>query len=203
MAFDGTEIVVCEGDSERAYINELNRLLYRDPYGYPMQAFSAVPVGTGHFNEVKRTYLAERRANRSSTVVVWVDWDIYLRNDRQNGTKYRGKQKIPDFYFSVMNFEDFLMLHCSREQLDSWVDLCASREHYAKPMHADEYEPLVRQYWPSYRKGELPFELTAERVQKMFQNIQVPGLLIRNDFGQYVFNQVQAKRLKFYYLKFS
>lgn len=57
----GVEIVVCEGDSEVAYVNELNRLLYRDPFGFKMLAFRAVCAESGHFDRIKRGEDGESR----------------------------------------------------------------------------------------------------------------------------------------------
>lgn len=59
----GVEIVVCEGDSEVAYVNELNCLLYRDPFGFKMLAFRAVYAESGHFDRVKCTVKTEKAAN--------------------------------------------------------------------------------------------------------------------------------------------
>ena len=64
-------------------------------------------------------------------------------------------------------------------------------------MHAREYEPLFRDFWPDYQKGDMPFELTRQRLEQLFVNLEIPDLPIRNEFGQYVRDELAAGRLKF------
>lgn len=64
-------------------------------------------------------------------------------------------------------------------------------------MHAREYEPLFRDFWPDYQKGDMPFELTRQRLEQMFVNLEIPDMPIRNGFGQYVRDELAAGRLKF------
>lgn len=193
----GVEIVVCEGDSEVAYVNELNRLLYRDPFGFKMLAFRAVCAESGHFDRIKRVVKTEKAANPSSRLLVWVDFDVYCRNDLNNRLKYQNRKGLPDFLFSVMNFEDFLMMHCETPQLKAWTEVCRRHRHFEVPMHAWEYEPLFRDFWPDYQKGDMPFELTRQRLEQLFVNLEIPDLPIRNEFGQYVRDELAAGRLKF------
>lgn len=193
----GVEIVVCEGDSEVAYVNELNRLLYRDPFGFKMLAFRAVCAESGHFDRIKRVVKTEKAANPSSRLLVWVDFDVYCRNDLNNRLKYQNRKGLPDFLFSVMNFEDFLMMHCETPQLKAWTEVCRRHRHFEVPMHAREYEPLFRNFWPDYQKGDMPFELTRQRLEQLFVNLEIPDLPIRNEFGQYVRDELAAGRLKF------
>ena len=193
----GVEIVVCEGDSEVAYVNELNRLLYRDPFGFKMLAFRAVCAESGHFDRVKRAVKTEKAANPSSRLLVWADYDVYCRNDLNNRVKYQNRKGLPDFLFSVMNFEDFLMMHCETPQLKAWTEVCRRHRHFEVPMHAQEYEPLFRDFWPDYQKGDMPFELTRQRLEQMFVNLEISDMPIRNGFGQYVRDERAAGRLKF------
>ena len=96
-----------------------------------------------------------------------------------------------------MNFEDFLMMHCETPQLKAWTEVCRRHRHFEVPMHAREYEPPFRDFWPDYQKGDMPFELTRQRLEQLFVNLEIPDLPIRNEFGQYVRDELAAGRLKF------
>lgn len=191
------EIIVCEGVSEVAYIHELNRLVCRKDYGYAMVPFHPVCAFSGHFGPLKKAFKTAQASNRGNSVSIWADYDTYLRNDLRDGSQYQTRQGLPDFLFSVMNFEDFLMMHCEPAVLDEWQSICQAHHHFSTPMHAEEYEPLVRQFWPDYKKGELPFVLTRQRLEWLFQNIDRPNMLIKNDFGSHVKKELAAGRLFF------
>ncbi len=193
----GIEIIVCEGVSEVAYVRELNRLLWRNDYGYLSTAFHPVCAFSGHFGPLKKAFKAAQTANKGCDIAIWADFDIYQRNDLRDGDQYRSRRGLPEFLFSVMNFEDFLMMHCEPAMLDDWLAICQDHHHFAAPMHAEEYEPLIRQFWPTYRKGELPFMLTRSRLEQLFSNLDRHNPLIRNDFGSHVKNEVTTRRLVF------
>ena len=64
-------------------------------------------------------------------------------------------------------------------------------------MHAQEYELLFRDFWTDYQKGDIPFMLMWKRLEQLFINLEIPDMLIRNGFGQYVRDELVAGRLKF------
>lgn len=61
---------------------------------------------------MQQAYRKCRRADKHTQIVIWVDIDIYVRNEgaveERNAKGYAHKGELPDFLFSVMNFEDFL-----------------------------------------------------------------------------------------------
>ena len=122
--------VVCEGKSERNYLAALNRLL-RDS-GIGLTLLSPNPKkrdedGGGHFRNVVQKYKDFRRNNRNVQPWIWVDWDLYLRNDQHCMELYESRPKgIPAFLFSIHNFEDFL--------------------HYLQTMSGPLFFTLERQY---------------------------------------------------------
>lgn len=165
-------LVVCEGASECNYLVHLQRLLRE----LPLRADGGVPltliglpkdsdpltlqqkgVGTGVFGKVVMAYKCEHRKNPSARILVWVDDDLYVRDDKACGTDYaRRPSGIPDFSFSAHNFEDFLALHFPDEQFEAWKNMFAETGHFQVPLHGAEYEPYLQQVWPHYKKAELP-----------------------------------------------
>ena len=161
--------VLCEGSSERAYIQELNRYFNRENY-----PFTLVPksLGGGAYKLVIKRYKLEKKENKRIKFLIWIDKDIYKRNDNRNQDQYLNKPKnIPNFYFSYMNFEDFLSLHNS-EWAKKWREICEERNHFEYPMYEREYLPLwLEHIKPYYKKGELPFPITSEVLNCLFENV--------------------------------
>lgn len=170
--------VVCEGKSERNYLAALNRLL-RDS-GIGITLLSPNPKrrdddGGGHFRNVVQKYKDLRRNNRNVQPWIWVDWDLYLRNDQHCMDLYEARPKgIPDFLFSIHNFEDFLVIHNSTERVHEWMNICREHNHFDAPMHSEEYMHLFKNQFPEYRKGEMPDSLA------MLSNEQVENALIHS-----------------------
>ena len=51
--------------------------------------------------------------------------ELIKRNDNKNQDQYLKKPRnIPNFYFSYMNFEDFLALH-NKEWAEKWKEICS------------------------------------------------------------------------------
>ena len=160
--------VICEGDSEEAFLQELNKYLKDKEIKLTFIIFN---VGTGYYNQVKAKYNEVKKRNRSQQLIaIWVDKDIYLRNDKDNLTKYNNRKGVPSFCFTYMNYEDFLTLH-NNEKLDAWTDMCCRKNHFKTPVHSTEYMPLfVEKIFPNYKKGELPFEMNGETLKILFRN---------------------------------
>ena len=189
------EIILCEGESELAYIQELNRLLVKNNTSYG-RAFIPKCIGSGYFNLVKKAYIAERKRNPKDTIFIWVDKDLYVRNDKNCLDEYKKRpNSLPEFFFSIMNFEDFIVLHCQDEIVSQWIDFCTQKRHFSSPMHASEYEPFIKKMFPDYQKGELPFNLTSEHVRQMMKNLH--KYQIDNDFGEHISQEIQQGNLKF------
>lgn len=178
-----TIIVVCEGASENAYIQELNRFL--DENKQPFR-FIAKPSNGGMFSHVIRKYNEIRRDNSRTEVLIWVDWDRYCRNDNGDKDNYDRKAKgIPDFLFSYHNFEDFLVMHFDRSIVDEWVVSCISRDHFKNPSHSKEYEKafnaLIKD---AYIKGELPIEINSNTLKHLREHQNDSGIFFTCGFAQ-------------------
>ena len=76
-----------------------------------------------------------------------------------------------------MNFEDYLVLHCMPEIVEDWQSICESNNHFVVPMCARQYEKLFNKFISTnfgtdYRKGEVPFDLTQQRILQLFDNLK-------------------------------
>ena len=86
-------IVICEGKSETKYLQELNRFL-RENSTENSIVFVPKTVGTGHFTEVIKKYRSERKLNKKANIEIWVDYDIYKRNEQKNCDKYKTGERL-------------------------------------------------------------------------------------------------------------
>lgn len=163
-------LIICEGSSEVAYLQELNRLLRE--HEIPL-VYGHTSCDGGQYSTVVRKYRETKKHNPRTKIHICIDYDIYLRNNNNNWTSYTRKPaSIPDFYFTHMNFEDFLSLHLENNLSDTWYHLCASNHHFTSPMHAETYTPLfTTNIFPDYKKGEIPFTLTAGHLSSLFNNL--------------------------------
>lgn len=177
-------IVVNEGASERTYLQSLrsflaNRMPLGDDFCPRLDLIPRVTnggAGGGAFPIVRKTFHACRQADRHMPVVIWVDADIYVRNatagERRNAEAYAKKRGLPDFCFSVMNFEDFLALHFDDDIFDQWYNAISATGHFGKPLLGDVYAPVFASIWAlqisrlgisgvEYAKGELPVDFIS------------------------------------------
>lgn len=184
-------IVLCEGESEFNYITNLNRILcFRsNPY---TKLFKAVLIGSGKFVTVKHEYDKALKNNKKEkdNILIWIDYDIYKRNENDNNTLYKNKLGIPDFLFSYMNFEDFLILHLSENVVDEWYKKC--KEHFLNnPKSSKEYLPLFKKYFSDYKKGELPIQLDKNTLENMFKNLHSCSNY-KNDFASFLYKKMSS-----------
>lgn len=181
-------IMVCEGRSEFAYLQRLQSFLDDQTQGWnvPLRFIPQVAVGAdgseqggGFYNNVVGCYKAQRRSNPRSLIEIWVDHDIYFRQnsapERRNIARYMGKPEgIPAFVFSFHNFEDFLALHLDDAALQRW-HAAFDPAHVATPLHSVDYLPLYEAILPGYRKGDLsPDFITRESLTRLKANLASP-----------------------------
>lgn len=178
-------IVICEGRSEYVYIERLQSFLDGLSVGWdvPLQFFpkiartsSGFEKGGGDYRSVVAGYRWQRKKNKTAHIEVWVDHDIYLRNDRNNRDMYLAKPPgIPDFRFSFHNFEDFLVMHMENRQVQVWQSIFEPKGHFGAPLHSRDYEPLFQQIMPEYRKGFVsPDFISVGSLLRLRQNTQKP-----------------------------
>ena len=171
-------LIVCEGDSEYAYLQRLQSFL--EPQTPDLRlVFSASSeiAGNGTFGVVKSAFNRTRRNQRCASIQIWIDFDLYHRNERGCAKAYAKKPEgIPDFHFSFHNFEDFLALHWSGEQFAAWLRYGspAGRNHFAAPLHARDYVPEIKRIFPDYQKGALsPDFISWASLQNLKANLHL------------------------------
>jgi len=156
-------IVVCEGESEWAYLQRLQGFLDQQPilpgaFEPPLRLIAPqrIIAKSGTFGSLKNRYRKTRAENKKASIRIWADFDLYHRNDMRCAELYALKTAgIPDFLFSFHNFEDFFALHLDEPRLQQWLSF-GNRGHFANPLHAIDYLPEFRQIVPDYVKGSLP-----------------------------------------------
>ncbi len=164
-------IIVCEGESERAYLQRLQAFLddqevaagsFDAPLCFIGPEHAVANIGT--FGKIKSTYNKTRTANRGRSIHVWADFDLYHRNDKHCATHYAAKTAgIPDFLFSFHNFEDFFALHFQGNALAEWIKFGSpmGHRHFTSPLHSDGYLPEIKRIFPGYAKGGLPADFVS------------------------------------------
>jgi len=172
-------IIVCEGESERAYLQRLQSFLEKLPLA--SGSFNAslrfiAPergiVRNGSYGKLKCRYNTTRQANRNApSIQIWTDFDLYHRNDKHCADHYKNKPNgIPDFLFSFHNFEDFFALHFDGDPFQQWLQF-GNRGHFATPLHSEDYLPEIEKIFSDYKKGSLPADfITWDSLKNLKKN---------------------------------
>jgi hypothetical protein len=177
----GHYIIICEGASEYAYLQQAQQLIREIPLkDYAFEPpFKLIPfrqngANGGHFNSLKKRFAEAKRANRNSPIHIWADFDVYHRNDSRCAQDYANKsQGIPDFHFSLHNFEDFLALHFKKELLAEWI-AWGERSHFNNPLATDDGASLIAKLMLGYQKGSLESGfVTIERLKILKENLSL------------------------------
>lgn len=171
-------LIVCEGDSEEAYVQELAVFARDHEWGITFQAKRS--EGGGEFSALVK---ACKKTNHTQTKVM-VDWDRFERNEGKCRDHYEAmRARLPKFLFQYFNFEDFLLMHFPAEIVAAWRKEAAA--HFKRPWTAGEYMPKFKAFvevhqealkaLQNYRKGDV-FPLTQEHLDNLFQNNTQDGL---------------------------
>ncbi|GHU21360.1 hypothetical protein FACS189472_13950 [Alphaproteobacteria bacterium] len=168
--------VVCEGRSESAYLNQINRFLKENSIKI---IFSPVSTDGGHFNVIKKKlqelgYLKKKTAYQNRELIIWVDKDVYERNEQKNKDKYEDFiQKYPllTFCFNRFSFEDFYILHFDAETVIKWYDLCRKKGHFNVPIESKVCENLILGIVSNYEKGDISSEfINKDSLKNLLEN---------------------------------
>lgn len=150
--------------------------------------------GSGKYEDVKIRRDIEQERNKKATFEVWVDDDIYVRDDFKCATLYksrREKDRLPIFRFNYHNFEDFIVLHRAKNEAQMWSEYCRKINHIEIPLKEEEYLPHYLQFFPTYKKKEFPFSktgLTKEHMLNLFENNKSEDILLKSDFANFLEN---------------
>lgn len=194
-------IVVCEGKSDVAYLNALQRFIENDiplqpGQDDPLLRFVPYPellgTCTGAYDKIVEAYQEASTVFAPDPVEIWVDADIYIRNEalnsdsnKFNGTEYQNRSDdIPVFYFSYHNFEDFIALHCDDATFASWksnvlqaIGIGRNQPHHDFPLTRAEHAPLFQKVLPHYSKRKTPFALSVACLANLRRHLADPDVL--------------------------
>jgi hypothetical protein len=187
-----TIIIVCEGASEKAYIQELNRYLEEEEI--PLN-FIPRPSNGGQYGPVVQKFKEVRKNNKTTRILIWVDWDRYQRNDNSDMDNYRKKPSdIPDFLFSHMNFEDFLSMQRDRSEMERWWTSCIGRDHFTTPSHSVEYMPAFTTFiGGSYSKGDMPIAIDCRSLSNLRTHENDASVPFKCGFAKELFRLMEAE----------
>ena len=189
-------IVIAEGQSEIAYLSELNRFLREEETGW---VFYPVKAVNGQYREVRKTYNQVWKKNRKARIEILVDRDIYIREpNERDDYRQRKNDDLPYFRFSYMNFEDFLIMHLGPERAKRWCSIASEHGHNVIPLAAKEYLALMHSsgVWgrTHYRKGTMPFEIDYARLRNLIRNDSDRSLFIHSDFTDVIIEVIPSLR---------
>ena len=185
--------VVCEGKSEKAYLQLLNDHLREQDISL---SFVVHPAGNGHFKQLKQAWKKFQKGEHCSNwrsardcYCIWADWDLFHRNYKACRDLYdKERASLPQFCFNYHNFEDFLSLHLPTKTAHEWCATCNGRNHFTNPLHSGEYQPLFENLVPGYQKGRLPdgFNI-CEGLRNLRINMIDTKLLLNNNPTEFRF----------------
>ena len=146
--------------------------------------FKPYNAGGGRYSFVSKKYNEVLAGNRKleSRIKIWVDQDLYVRAGTEENRMYCSRSKlVPRFMFSLMNFEDYLTMHCAEGIVKDWQNTCESRNHFTEPMHANQYE-----------------ELFNSLIKKYFGvDYKNPQFKFKNGFGELLMNMYEKRVIVF------
>lgn len=172
-------IIVCEGESEWAYLQRLQSFLEQQPleegaFEPPLRLIASerTVAKSGRFSTLRKRYSGIRKENQNASIQIWADFDLYHRNDNHCAEQYAKKTNgIPDFLFSFHNFEDFFALHWDSAQFQRWLQFGEQEHHFTQPLHSGNYLPAFLKIQSGYQKGEIPVGfITWDSLKNLKQN---------------------------------
>jgi len=186
-------ILLCEGESECAYIQVLNRYLRENEYNFK---FIPKLIGSGFYTDVHKKLQEERKNNPRTPIKILLDDDIYVRNEgkreQDNSSMLANSGYKGVFLFNTHNFEDFLMLHYDDDTLNLWLTKCSETNHRDFPMHSAQFIPLVKDIFPDYEKGELLFSaIDQEKLDNLFRHNEDESIFIKSTFATYLKSRLE------------
>ena len=174
--------VICEGQSEVAYITDLQKFIEQESNGWQFPLiFLPEFVGGGAFAKINKILNQERKNNPKTRCEVWADYDLYRRDYKQTKTQYlahlQRMDSFPKFCFAFYNFEDFYILHHPQNIIDQWKTIFSQYSpqhptHFQTPLHGKDYLPRFQKLFPNYRKGMIPLDFISwESLRRLKANL--------------------------------
>ena len=170
--------VVCEGQSEVAYLASLNRFLNENGIAYHFKSHNLRGVDVDKISRIESRCRAVKKDNQKQDIYVWIDYDLFRRKGL-TPEFVRKRIKSGKVLFSYENFEDFLAMHYEDSKFKAYYNACLQKNHFITPLHSAEYLKLINStiFDGDYDKSKLPdLDLDMKTLQMVIR---------RNDDSRY------------------
>lgn len=200
----GRFYIVCEGKSEMAYLQLLNRFLsdWEIPLNFCfVLAGKNEESGGGQVSLLKQGWHKLQKnfgkaINRRTRhrCFIWADRDLYIRDDHGCRDAYeRERDNLPHILFNGQNFEDFFSLHLPLEKAHEWCVTCNGLGHFTFPLHSSRYKPLFVKLVPGYKKSSLSDEFDIkEGLRNLRKNTASSRILQTSDFARFLLEELAS-----------
>ncbi|MCL1901656.1 MAG: hypothetical protein FWG57_09095 [Endomicrobia bacterium] len=161
--------IIAEGKSEKVYFAKLNRLSRELIDGVLLfEVYSCNGNNAKSAREQWSTAQTKRDKKSNEEVLLVLDFDCFKRGDKDiNAYNNFAKNNI---YFFIMNFEDFLIQHLSKEKVLFWKGKMQQQNHFENPLNSGEVAEKIKGVLPTYKKSEVPFEINTDSLQNLANN---------------------------------
>jgi hypothetical protein len=183
--------IICEGSSEEAYLQELNRYLRECNSRVNIKVYNL--CGSGDrvsylLSKIKNIYKKIRKGERKTPeIFIWIDNDLFLRkklSKEELELKIKKLKGILGVKYNYHNFEDFLIMHLPDKQVQNFHKICTLKNHFVSPLSGEDVIKIMQKIIPDYKKGHLPdtFEITTENLNRLNENQNSATIKFKSDF---------------------
>lgn len=182
--------IVCEGSSEVAYLNELNKYMRAFGLGenFHIKTYNlngVFPDGISSYKHVKKEYdKAVKNKERADEIFVWLDNDVFKRGELLKSKLQKKLNGFSGIKYNYENFEDFLVIHLPDKQVQDWHKICVDNNHFDIPMIGRNVRKLIKSIIFDYSKGSLSqkIQINDESLTRLYENQKNSALKFGSDF---------------------
>jgi hypothetical protein len=179
--------IFCEGESEKNYIQSLNRFLREcDIWDIRLIEKSLDGVNNNNYCSKIKKYKA-KDVKYFTHFYAWLDFDIFKRSGKneyeikENVEKISFNSKKVTLLLNYMNGEDLVILHEEDCKIKEWEKICKQNNHFETPMISKVYLPLFKKnIKEGYKKGDAPV-LSRDILEKCIKNINDTNIPFKSD----------------------
>lgn len=182
--------IICEGSSEVAYLNELNKYIRSFGFGehFSIKTYNlngVFPYGKSPYKHVKNEYdKAIKNKQEADEVFVWLDNDVFKRGELLKDALQQKLKGFSGMKYNYENFEDFLVMHLLDKQVQDWHEICVKERHFDIPMFGEKVGKLITSIIPGYAKGSLSqaIQINGEFLNRLYKNQENSKIKFTSDF---------------------
>jgi hypothetical protein len=189
--------IICEGKSEEKYIQGLRAILVSkavDSLSIFPECFYGGKTYSEFLSGIKNAINTIKGRGRKfeDQIFIWIDKDRFLRelvHKKDDFEVYISNVKLPKnpiILYNHMSFEDFLILHYSEQGILALQSKLNHKNHFIKPLIAEEYVPIYKELIQDYSKGNLPddFSFDLEKIKLCVNNIENENYRFKSDIKE-------------------